>query len=398
MAVYEYTAKDEDGNKFTSTCSDINSVAALRGELAKMGNTLVSAKRSDLKKKKQQKVKQDEIIAFLYKLAAMCSAGLPITESLETIEEEIPNLAFKQILSDIRESIEKGATLKDAFGKHKNIFSNFFIGMLEVAQSSGKLAETIEMSASYMEEQADRKCKVMSAFTYPIVVGVMCIVVVSAIVIFIVPVFSKLYRQLHAELPMETQLLVYLSLMIRQRWWLIALVAVAVAVLIRKLQKSPHWKVKWDAFKLNMPIFAGLYRMAVVSRLMRTFAMLASAGISFIEALDIANVVANNSKVSEVTNQVQQSIEQGNSVADSLRKHDIFPPSIIQLVASGEKAGALPEMLNKGIDLLDKEIDRTIKALLVRLEPAMTLIMGIIVGFILIAVYSPMIDYMSHLK
>ncbi len=147
-----------------------------------------------------------------------------------------------------------------------------------------------------------------------------------------------------------------------------------------------------------MPVFAKLNRMVIVSRFMRTFAMLASAGISFIKALDVANVVANNSKISEITSQLQKSIEEGNPLADSLRRYDIFPPIITQMVASGEEAGRLPEMLNKGLDFLDKDIDRTIKALLVKLEPAMTLIMGIIVGFILMGVYLPMFDYMSRIK
>jgi len=147
-----------------------------------------------------------------------------------------------------------------------------------------------------------------------------------------------------------------------------------------------------------MPVFARLNRMVVVSRFMRTFAMLASAGISFIKALDVASMVANNSRISEITGQLQKSIEAGHSVASSLRNYDIFPPIITQMVASGEEAGKLPEMLNKGVDFLDKDIDRTIKALLVKLEPAMTLIMEIIVGFILMGVYLPMFDYMSRIK
>lgn len=138
--------------------------------------------------------------------------------------------------------------------------------------------------------------------------------------------------------------------------------------------------------------------MVVVSRLMRTFAMLASAGTSYIKALDIASSVANNSKISEIAGQLQQSIEAGNSLAGSLKNYDIFPPIITQMAASGEEAGTLPEMLNKGVDFLDKDIDRTIKGLLIKLEPAMTLIMGAIVGFILMGVYLPMFDYMSRIE
>ncbi|MHC4075489.1 MAG: type II secretion system F family protein [Planctomycetota bacterium] len=398
MAVYEYTARDGNGNKFVGVYHDVHSVAVLREELAKMGNTLLKARRSKPEAEKRQKIKQVEVVSFVYKLAGMCSAGLPVTRSIETVEQQTENRVFKHILSDIRQNIETGSTLRDAFEKHKNIFSNFFIGMLEAGESGGKLAQTLEMSANYMEKQADLKRKVKSAFAYPLVVGIMCIAVVTALVIFVIPVFSKLYRQLHVELPGPTQVLVSLSVMVRQWWWLVLLLIAGAVFLSRRLSKVPHLKARWDFFKLNMPVFAKLNRMVVVSRFMRTFVMLASAGISFIKALDVANVVANNSKISEITGQLQKSIEEGNPLAESLRRHDIFPPIITQMVASGEEAANLPEMLNKGLDFLDKDIDRTVKALLVKLEPALTLIMGIIVGFILMGVYLPMFDYMSRVE
>ncbi|MBA7626830.1 Type II secretion system protein F [subsurface metagenome] len=226
----------------------------------------------------------------------------------------------------------------------------------------------------------------------------MCIVIVTALVIFIIPVFSKLYQQLHVPLPGPTKALVGLSVLVRSWWWLVLLIIVGSVFLFRRLSKNPYLKTRWDVFKLNMPVFARLNRMVVVSRFMRTFAMLASAGISFIKALDVASAVANNSRISEITGRLQRAIEAGDSVAGSLRNYDIFPPIITQMVSSGEEAGALPEMLNKGVDFLDKDIDRTIKALLVKLEPAMTLIMGLIVGFILMGVYLPMFDYMSRIK
>jgi type IV pilus assembly protein PilC len=147
-----------------------------------------------------------------------------------------------------------------------------------------------------------------------------------------------------------------------------------------------------------MPVFAKLNRMLVVSHFTRTFAMLASVGVSLIKALDVASVVAHNHKVTEITKELQEAIETGNPVAKSLKEHDIFPPIIIQLAASGEEVGRLPEMLNKGVDFLDKDIDRIINALVVKLEPAATVIMGAIVGFILISAYLPMFDYMRHLK
>ena len=172
----------------------------------------------------------------------------------------------------------------------------------------------------------------------------------------------------------------------------------AAVLLLKLFWKKAHLKDKWDAFKLNIPVLAKFNRMVVASGFIRTFAMLVSAGVSLVKALNIASIVVNNTKVAEISGQLAKSIQSGNTVADSLKSSDIFPPVIIQLAASGEEAGTLSEMLNKGADFLDKDIDRIIKALLVKIEPALTLIMGIIVGFILISVYLPMFDYMEHFK
>ena len=398
MAVYEYIARDENGNKFSGTYDDIGSVAILRKDLAKMGDTLLKAKRKKSYTSKRARITQDEIVTFTFKLAGMCSAGLSITGCLETLEEQTVNQSFKQILSDIRRNISAGSTLKDAFGKHKEIFSDFFLGMLEAGQTGGKLSETLEASANYLEKRSDFRRKIKSAFAYPIIVGVMCFGVISALVIFVIPVFAKLYKKMHVPLPGPTQALIGLSILVRDWWWMILLLSAAVVMLWRIFRKNQRIKAGWDEFKLRMPILAKFNRMVIASQFIRTFAMMTSAGVSLVKALEVAGEVVNNTKVSQITSQLQQSIQSGNTVAGSLKNHDIFPPLIYQLAASGEEAGTLSEMLNKGVDFLDKDIDRTMKSMLVKMEPILTAIMGLIIGFILISVYLPMFDYMSHLE
>jgi type IV pilus assembly protein PilC len=229
-------------------------------------------------------------------------------------------------------------------------------------------------------------------------VGIMCFSVITTLVIFVVPVFSKIYKRMHVPLPGPTQALISLSDLVRDWWWLILPLSVVMVFLFRWFRRKPGVRVKWDTFKLNMPILAKFNRMVISSQFIRTFAMLIAAGVSLVKALEVANVVVNNARISEITNQLQKSIRMGNTVAVSLKDFDIFPPIIIQLAASGEEAGKLSEMLNKGADFLDKDIDRTIKKMLVRIEPVLTTVMGLIIGFILISVYLPMFDYMTHLK
>ena len=398
MAVYKYTAKDEAGNELSGESSDVNSVAVLREDLAKMGYVLIKARRAQASAKKRKKIKRSQVVAFTYKFAGMYSAGLSILRCLETLEEQNENQAFREVIADIRQKVETGSSLKNAFEKYTGLFSDFFLGMIEAGESGGKLATALEMSASYLEKHTELKRKVKSAFIYPIVVGIVCFMVVGFLLIFIVPMFSKLYQRLHVALPGPTQALVDLSSLIRGWWWAILIVAVAAAILMRRASKKPHIKARWDAFKLKMPVFAKLNRMVVISHFTRTFALLTSVGVSLIEALDVASLVAHNHKMAEITKELKESIQAGNPVGKSLKNYDIFPPMITQLAISGEEAGRLSEMLNKGADFLDKDIDRAINALLVKLEPALTVIMGTIVGFILMAVYLPMLDYMRHLK
>ncbi|MBL7106063.1 MAG: type II secretion system F family protein [Phycisphaerae bacterium] len=398
MTVYQYTAKDEQGSIYHATHDGIASVAALRTELTKMGETLINAKKIKADKSKFAKINQADIVAFVYKLAGMSSAGLSIITSLESLEQQTENNSLQQVISNIRQSIQTGSSLRDAFGKYEDIFSVFFIGMLEAGESSGKLSETLTISAVYLEKQLELKRKIKSAFAYPIIVGVMCIIIVIVMMIFVVPVFSNVYRQLHVSLPGPTKCLVVLSVSIKKFWWLILPIAVGFVFLLRKLAKKKQIKIKLDSYKLKLPIFGKLLKSILISRFIRTLSILIASGVSLIKSLQIASLVANNSKLAQITEDIQNCVEAGNPIADAFKKHDIFPSIIIQLADSGEQAGSLSEMLGKGVDFLDKDIERAINSLLVKLEPIMTLIMGLIVGFILLGVYLPMFDYMSHVK
>ena len=397
MAVYDYTAKDENGETFVGTYDDIDSVALLRQELEKMGYVLVKARRHKNATPSRRRIKQSEVVTFIYKFAEMYSAGLSITRSLEVLEEQSNTPTFGSIVADIRQSIESGSSLEKAFGNHRKIFSDFFCGMLEAGESGGKLTESLEMSAVYLEKQMDMKRRVKSAFTYPVVVGVVCVVVVACLMAFVVPIFSKLYKQLHVQLPGPTQALVSLSSLLRSYWWAIPFVLAGAAAALWWLLRNPAIRARWDVFKLNMPILGKINRMVVISHFTRTFGMLTSVGISPIRALDVASEVAHNHKLTGIAKELQDTIEKGSSVGESLKNHAIFPPMIVQLALSGDEVGQVAQMLNKGADFLDKDIDRTVNALIVKLEPALTVIMGTIVGFILMAVYLPMFDYMRHL-
>jgi type IV pilus assembly protein PilC len=401
MAVYTYVAKDEKGGMFTGTYADVDSASTIRSELDKMGYVLVKARRGKQDVKGRRiggRVKQSEVATFAYKFAGMYSAGLPILRCLETLEQQADNPAFKNILADVRENVGTGSSLKAAFAKHKGVFSDFFLGMVEAGEVGGKLGETLEMSATYLEKQVALKQKIKAAFAYPVIVTIMCFGVVTFLLAFVIPVFSKLYAQVKAPMPGPTLVLVALSDIVRHWWWAMIIVVGVAILAVRRLLRNALFRAKWDNFKLNVPVFGKLNRMLVSSHFTRTFAMLASVGVSVIKSLDMASVVAHNHRVSEITVEIQKAIQAGSPMSASLKKYDIFPPVIIQMASSGEEVGMLPEMLGKGVELLDKDIERVINALLVKLEPALTLTMGLVVALILMGAYLPMFDYMGHLK
>jgi type IV pilus assembly protein PilC len=398
MSVYEYKARDQAGNICSGTYENIKTVSALRDELAKMGYVLTEARRRKKSSIRRKRISQSEVLSFAYKFSEMYSAGLSISKSLETLERQLDNPMFGDVIADVRQDIETGASLEKAFGKYDHIFSDFFIGMLAAGESSGKLAQALDMSAAYLEKHMDLRRKVRSAFAYPVVVCIVCTVVVGGLVGFVVPVFSKLYRQMHVQLPGPTKALVGLSIFLKGYWWTIPFIVAGIVILLAWLLKSPRTKAKWDVLKLNIPVFGKLNRLVVISRFTRTFAMLASVGVSLVRALKMASGVADNHTVSEITKELEVAVEEGHSLGLSMSHYDIFPPVITQLAVSGEEVGELAPMLNKGADFIDRDIERTVNALIVKLEPALTIVMGILVGLILMAVYLPMLDYMQHLE
>lgn len=399
MAVFEYVAKDSTGSEFTGVYTDVESAKDLRQELSKMGYSLVKAHRQGKAGGgRRRKVKQADIVAFAFEFAGMYGAGLSISRCLETFEEQAENTPLKSIITDIREHVDTGLSLAEAFETHRLIFSDFFLGMVEAGEKGGRLAETLQMAAAYLEKQAALKAKVRSAFAYPIAVGVMCCLIVTALVIFVIPVFQKLYDQLHIDLPGPTLMLILVSEVVRH-YWMIAIPAIGISVfLIRRICRNPQVKGKLDSFKLKMPMFGKLNRMVVVSRFIRTFSMMAQAGVTIVDALELAKRVADNHEMEKIVNTLQEEVMVGNSLAGPMSKHSLFPPMIVQLTAAGEEAGILPEMLNKGVDFLDSHIERAIESLLNKIEPIMSVLMGAIVGCILLGVYLPMFDYMGHVK
>jgi type IV pilus assembly protein PilC len=302
------------------------------------------------------------------------------------------------VLADVRKRVEVGSSLAKAFEPYQDIFSGFFVGMLEAGEAAGKLAEALEMSAIYLDKRACLRAKIQSAFVYPIAVGVVCLGVLSCLLLFVVPIFSRMYGNLHVGLPWPTQVLVTASGMLQGWGWLVLGGLAGAIVALKKTMGSAAVRNRWNRLKLRMPVLGKLNRLILISRFVRPFAMLISVGVSVIEALRIAGDIVQNEEMREISREMQKTAQAGNPVGTALAAHPIFPPVIVQMAVSGEQVGRLAEMLTKGVDLVDRDIERMIAGLVVKLEPILTVVMGLLVGLVLLGVYLPMFDYMTHLK
>lgn len=398
MPTFQYIAKDRSGREFDGVYDEIAGVGALRSELARIGYVLVRARRVKPHSSRRSRVKSEDIVSFAYKFSGMYSAGLSVTSCLETLAGQAEQPVLGRMLGDVQKRVEAGASLTKAFEPHREVFSEFFVGMLEAGEAAGKLAEALEMSAVYLEKREQLRSKVRSAFVYPIAVGVVCLAVLLGLLLFVVPVFTKLYANLRVPLPGPTLVLVTLSRMLTVWGWLVAPAAVGVGWALGRVLRRHGLRQGWDRIKLRLPVFGKLNRLILVSRFMRPFAMLISVGVSVIDAFRIAGDIARSAEMTRVAEDLQRVTQAGNPVGKALAAHDIFPAEIVQMATSGEQVGRLADMLVKGVDLLDRDIERLLAALIIKLEPALTLIMGLVIGLVLMGVYLPMFDYMTHLR
>ncbi len=398
MPTFQYIAKDRSGREFSGVYDEIAGVGALRSELARIGYVLVRARRVKPHSSRRSRVKSEDIVSFAYKFSGMYSAGLSVTSCLETLAAQAEQPVLGRMLGDVQKRVEAGASLTKAFEPYREVFSEFFVGMLEAGEAAGKLAESLEMSAVYLEKREQLRSKVRSAFVYPIAVGVVCLAVLLGLLLFVVPVFTKLYANLRVPLPGPTLVLVTLSRMLTVWGWLVAPAAVGAGWALGRVLRRHGLRQGWDRIKLRLPVFGRLNRLILVSRFMRPFAMLISVGVSVIDAFRIAGDIARSAEMTRVAEDLQRVTQAGNPVGKALAAHDIFPAEIVQMATSGEQVGRLADMLVKGVDLLDRDIERILAALIVKLEPALTLIMGLVIGLVLMGVYLPMFDYMTHLR
>lgn len=340
----------------------------------------------------KKKIKPKEIAVFSRQLATMVNSGLTLVRALTVLQEQTRNPTFTEVIADVRARVEQGSSLSASLANHPRNFGTLYVAMIQAGEVGGALDETLVRLADTLEAGVRLRSKVKSAMAYPVVVLSLIVLIVSAMLLFIVPIFSRMYAELGGELPLPTKMLVDLSGLLGKFWWLIALAIVGSTMAMKRWIRTPEGRAKWDRFKLRTPVFGKLVQKVAVSRFARTFSVLSRTGVPVLQALDIVSATAGNALVSAALRDVQESVKRGESLAGPLSRHEVFPPMVTHMMAVGEETGALDAMLGKVADFYDQEVDDSVNALTSLIEPILIIVMGVAVGGILISLYLPMFN------
>jgi len=343
-------------------------------------------------------VKNVEISRFTRQFAVMIEAGLPLVQCLDILATQTPNKIFGKAIGKIRDAVSSGSTLASAMSKHKKIFNDLYVNMIEAGEMGGALETILRRLADYNEQADALRRKVKGALVYPIMVSIVAIGMTWGMLTFIVPVFAGMFEGLGAELPKPTVIVMKISDILKSNIVVTIVSVVLFVVAYNILNKRPQTKYYIDKIKLNSPIFGSLIKKTSVSRFSRTLSTLLQSGVNLIDALNITAKTAGNLVLTKAIRRAMISISEGDTITAPLGETKVFPPMVIQMIGVGEKTGNMDEMLSKIADFYDEEVDAAVTALTSMIEPIVIVVMGAVIGAILIAMYLPMFDIIGQIK
>ncbi|MFH1411845.1 MAG: type II secretion system F family protein [Candidatus Omnitrophota bacterium] len=344
---------------------------------------------------RKRRIQIEEVVVFTERLSSMINAGLPIIRCLYTIMEQEENPELKTVIRGVCLDLEGGSQFSEALSKYPEVFSDFYVSLVNAGEVGGILDEVLERIAAHLSKQQYIVREIRKAFAYPVIVLSAAALIVVFLMIFIVPVFAEIYRKMRVSLPLPTLVLVGISNAAVRYWWIAAASMPLIAVLIRYTKKMDNVRRVIDRIKLDMPIFGTLNRQIAVSHVIRTLAALTSSGIPVMRSLDVVKDLSGNIIVADLMDHIKSGVSSGEKITDTMKGSDLFPPMVTQMISAGEESGALEVMLNKSADFLDRDINYTISKLITRLEPLLTTVLALVIGFIAMAIYLPMFDVIT---
>ena len=394
MPVFSYVARDIKGQLVSGSTAGADEVI-VRRDLRENGLYIISLAEQQAREglavrwARLRGVRLGDLVIFSQQLATMVGAGLPIVECLHELIEETENPALRMALVQVTQDILAGSTLSQALARHPRIFSELFVALVHAGEIGGVLDQTLNNIATNLDKELELREKVKSAFVYPIIVLVVAAGVVTFMLMFIIPVFERVYAQFNAKLPAPTLALMAVSRFLTRFWWIAVGGLIALAAGFRSFIHTKNGQRVWDRTKLRLPLFGKLIRKIVVTRFVRTLGALVNAGVPMLSALSTSARVAANTEFTDAINKIANEVTEGASLSTPLRLCGKFPNLVPRLVQAGEESGNLGEMLNKTAYFFDRDIEHTVRRLTTLMEPMLTIILGLIVGSIVVSLYMP---------
>jgi type IV pilus assembly protein PilC len=392
---FQYAVRDRAG-KIVNGKIDAESPAIVAQKLTSMGYAPVSISQSNAGLNREislpalrAKVKLKDLAIFSRQFATMINSGLSLLRSLSILENQTENKELAKILTQVRADVETGSALSTSLGKHPKVFPPLMVNMTRAGEVGGFLDQVLLQVAENYEAEVKLRGKVKSAMTYPIVVLVMALLAVTGMLLFIVPIFAKMFEGLGGELPGPTRLLMYISGLLKATAPLLVVALVASLAVWQRVKHQERVRNVVDPLKLRIPVFGSLFQRIALARFARNLGTMTRSGVPILQSLDIVADTTGNVVLGRAVRDVQDSVRGGESLAKPLEKHPVFPPMVVQMMAVGEDTGALDTMLMKISEFYDQEVEATTESLTALIEPLMIAGLGGIVGAMIIAMYMP---------
>ena len=393
MAIFKYKAINSEGQRIEGSQS-ADSESQIREMLLSNQYYPLSIEKENSKSKKSfsfnSKVKLKDIAVFCRQFYVMLDSGLSIGKALNILIEQCEKPKIREALIGVNGDLKRGETLANSMRKRKDVFPNLLTSMIDAGERSGNLDIILKRMAEYYEKETKIRGKIKSAMIYPIVLGVVAIIAITFILTFVMPPFVQMFEENNVDLPTSTKMVLGTSKMLGKYGIIIFLILVTAIILLGKYLKSEEGQYKLSVINLKIPVIKKLTQKIIVSRFTRTMGIVSSSGMSLVTSLEIVASVVGNKIAEKELLKVKEKVLKGEGLGDSIMKIKIFPPMLASMVKVGEEAGSLDSILDKTADFYDDELEREIQTATALIEPAMIVLMGVIIGFLLISILTPM--------
>ena len=400
---FDYKVRDRDG-KLVKGQLEADNIPLVATRLREMGYAPIEIKPTGSVNLRREisipgisdRVALKDVALMSRQLATMVAAGLTLVRALGVLADQIESKPLREAMIQVRTDVEQGTSLSVALEKLPKIFPPLYISMVRAGEVGGQLDLVLLKVSTTLEKQVELRQKVRSAMAYPAIVFFAVVLIVTAMMIFIVPIFKHLFSTLGGQLPWLTQVVIEISNIVASPLLIVVIAAVVIGVLLfRRWIATPGGRYRWDKMKLRPPVFGPLTHKVALARFTSTLASLLSAGVPVIEALDIVASNSGNAIMAEALVGAQAGVREGRSLSSTLAQYDVMPTMVTQMVETGEESGSLDDMLDKVADFYDNEVTATVNSLTSILEPLIILFMGVCIGFIVVSLYLPMFKYVT---